>query len=168
VVIARITAVMGPGGKTWLPIFRSIAAHKLRLVGAGTNHHHPADVSDVVNGLILCGATPRAAGRVYNLAGPEPITIRDLMAMIGVELRANVDLPRSVPAAPTEVYLWMSRIADRVVGLELPRVDSVRFLTSDRILDLTRATADLGFKPRIAVREMVARTAQWGRNEGLV
>jgi len=96
------------------------------------------------------------------------MAIRDMMRVIASELHMGADLPRSVPAAPIEVYLWASRLADRAAGLKLPRVDSILFLTSDRILDLRRANADLGYRPSVSVREMVARTAQWGRNEGLL
>jgi len=168
VVIARITAVMGPRGKSWLPIFRSISACRLRLIGSGTGHHHPADVSDIVDGLVLCGKVPHAADGVYNLAGPQPVAIGNMMKIIASELNGEAELPRSVPAAPIEVYLWVSRLADRAAGLKLPRVDGVLFLTSDRVLDLARATAELGYSPSINVREMVARTAQWGRSEGLL
>lgn len=168
VVIARITAVMGRGARSWLSMFRSIGAHKLRLVGAGVNRHHPADVSDIVDGLVLCGTTPDAASRVYNLAGPESVRIGDIVKTIAAELHANGEVPSPVPAAPIEVYLWVNRLADRIAGLRLPRVDSVLFLTSDRVLDLTRAADDLGYKPKVAVREMVARTAEWGRSEGLI
>jgi nucleoside-diphosphate-sugar epimerase len=167
VVIARITSVLGPGGKSWLQVFRSVAHHRLRLVGSGKNRHHPADVSEIVDGLVLCGTMPHASG-VYNLAGPEHVAIRDMVTMIASELEVDADIPRPVPAGPVEVYLWASRIVDRIAGLRLPRVDSVRFLTSDRTLDLARATTELGYNPRIGVRGMIARTAQWGRKERLL
>lgn len=100
-VIARITSVLGPHCRSWLPIFRSVAAGQLRLVGSGTNQHHPADVSDIVDGLILCG-TVGASGKTYNLAGPEPITIAELRRAIASEVHSGVTSPRSVPAAPIE------------------------------------------------------------------
>lgn len=166
-VIARITSVLGPRCRSWLPIFKSVAAGRLRLVGGGTNRQHPADVSDIVDGLILCG-TVGASGKAYNLAGPEAITIAELRQAIASELHSGVASPRSVPAVPIEMYLWISRAADRLVGVKLPRVDSIVFLTSDRVLDLSRAGKDLGYNPRIGVTDAITRTAEWGRSKGLL
>ena len=166
-VIARITSVLGPGCRSWLPIFKSIAAGKLRLVGGGTCRQHPADVSDIVDGLILC-ATVGVSGKAYNLAGPEVVTVAELRQAIASELHSGVASPRSVPAAPIELYLWMSRAADRLVGVKLPRVESIVFLTSNRVLDLSRAGKELGYNPRIGVRAAISRTAEWGRSNGLL
>jgi nucleoside-diphosphate-sugar epimerase len=38
VVVARITSVFGPGSKSWLGLFQSIAAGRFRLLGAGDNY----------------------------------------------------------------------------------------------------------------------------------
>ena len=40
--------------------------------------------------------------------------------------------------------------------------------TSDRRLDLTRASRELGYQPQIGVREAVRRTADWYRQQGLL
>jgi nucleoside-diphosphate-sugar epimerase len=166
-VIARITAVLGPNCRSWLPIFKSVAAGRLRLVGNGANQHHPADVSDIVDGLILCGTTG-GSGKAYNLAGPESVTVAELRQAIASELHSGVTSPRSVPAAPIALYLWMDRITERLAGVKLPRVESIVFLTSDRVLDLSRATAELGYKPRIGVSKAITRTAEWGKSKGLL
>jgi nucleoside-diphosphate-sugar epimerase len=63
---------------------------------------------------------------------------------------------------------WLNRITNRVAGVRLPRVDSIAFLTSDRTLDLSLATKELGYAPRIGVHETVAWTADWGRSEELL
>lgn len=166
-VIARITSVLGPRCLSWLPIFRSVAAGQLRLVGKGTNRNHPADVSDIVDGLILCGTTG-ASGKAYNLAGPAAITVADLREAIASELHSGVKSPRSVPAPAIEVYLLVNRAAERLTGLKLPRVDSIAFLTGNRVLDLSRSRIELGYNPRIGVRTSITRTAEWGRSKGLL
>ncbi|MEO7503302.1 MAG: hypothetical protein ABIW94_11745 [Gemmatimonadaceae bacterium] len=62
----------------------------------------------------------------------------------------------------------MNRIAERLAGVKLPRVESIVFLTGDRVLDLSRARTELGSTPRIGVREAITRTAEWGRSKGLL
>jgi len=54
-------------------------------------------------------------------------------------------------------------------GIEPPlyrrRVD---FYTKSRAFDITRARQELGFAPRVGLREGIARTLAWGREHGLV
>jgi len=165
IVIARITAVLGPGCRSWLPLTRSIARGRLPVIGAGANWHHPADVADIVDGLVLCGAPGTRSG-TYNLAGPEPVRLRDLMWHIAEEL--GVRRPATIPAAPIEWYLRLNAAIERYIGRDLPRVAGARFLTSDRRFDLTRATRELGFQPKIGVRDAVRRTIDWYRSQGLL
>lgn len=168
VVIARITAVFGPRCTSWIRLFRSIGAGQLRLIGRGDNWHHPADVADIVDGLVRCATVGGLQGGFYNLAGPEPVRVRDLVRQIAEELNGVTDLPRALPRIPFEVYLGMSRLADRVLGVRLPRVDGVAFLTSDRILDISRATRDLGYAPTVNVADGITRTADWYRQKAML
>ena len=54
-------------------------------------------------------------------------------------------------------------------GIEPPlyrrRVD---FYTKSRAFDITRARRELGYAPRVGLREGIARTLAWGREHGLV
>ncbi len=61
-VIARLPGLMGPGSMNWLGLARAIATDRFRIIGKGENHDHVANVSDVVDGLRLCGETPGIDG----------------------------------------------------------------------------------------------------------
>lgn len=165
IVIARITSVLGPGCRSWLSLVRSVGRRRLPVIGAGANWHHPADVADVVEGLVLC-AGPGTRSATYNLAGPESVQLRDLLGYIAEETGSS--RPRSIPAAPIHWYLHLNNAIERHIGRDLPRVAGARFLTSDRRLDLTRAKRELGFEPKIGVREAVRRTVAWYREQGLL
>ena len=165
VVIARITAVLGPGCRSWLPLTRSIGRRRLPVIGAGTNWHHPADIAYIVEGLVLCGGTGSRSA-VYNLAGPDLVSAHDLMGHIADEL--GVARPWSIPAAPIHWYLRLNEPLQRLVGIELPSAAGARFLTGDRRLDLTRARTELGFRPKIGVRDAIRRTVDWYRSQGLL
>lgn len=174
-VIARITAVLGPRGKTWLSLFRSAAAGTLRLSGDGSNMHHPADVSDIVDGLMRCAFTPAAAGRTYNLAGPEPLSIAELRGIMADTVRKTLNRsdspavhPRPYSKAILDLYFHGGRIIDSVSGLRLPYFENVSFITADRVLDLGQARDELGFVPRVSVRDAVQRTVDWYAREGML
>ena len=169
-VIARITAVMGPGCRSWIPLFKSAAGGTLRLVGDGSNMHHPADVSDIVDGLMRCGFTAGASGRTYNLAGPEPLTILELRRIM-TEAAAEGQVkqqPRSYSAPLLSFYYHAGRFLDSTLGIRVPLIESVSFLTANRVLDLTRAGAELGYFPKVGVASSVKRTTEWLRGQGLL
>jgi nucleoside-diphosphate-sugar epimerase len=168
-VIARITAVMGPGCRSWIPLFKSAAGGTLRLAGDGSNKHHPADVSDIVDGLMRCGFTAGAAGRTYNLAGPEPLPISELRRIM-TEAAADgpVEQPRPYSPRLLSLYYHTGRILDSTFGLRVPLIESVAFLTANRVLDLTRAGAELGYYPKTGVSSAVRRTTDWLRSQELL
>jgi nucleoside-diphosphate-sugar epimerase len=155
-VIARITAVMGPEAAGWRGMFRSIAARRLRLVGGGLNWIHPADALDIVDGLIRCATVPVASG-VYNLAGPDPVRLCDLVAIAAGLQGVTGAQPAHLPDFAASLYLAANRLSERVAGVRLPKADAVAFLSGDRRLDLARARRDLGYAPGVTVEAAVRR-----------
>jgi nucleoside-diphosphate-sugar epimerase len=170
-VIARISSVMGARGRSWLPLFRAAGAGKLRLVGDGSNMHHPVDVSDVVEALMKCAFSAPAAGGTYNVAGPEPLTIsglRSAMAEAAMPGGARKKFPRSYPRLPLDLYYRAGSLADRMVGLRPPLFESVSFITANRVLDISHSRDELGFVPLVSVETAARHTADWFRAEGLL
>jgi nucleoside-diphosphate-sugar epimerase len=168
VAIARITTVVGPRCTSWLPLIRSIRNRQLRLVGRGDNWHHPADVADIVDGLVRCAIAPRLAHSVYNLAGPEPVRAIELVRIIAGELGVRGSQPRPAPALPVRLYVRLNAFTDATWGLALPRAASAMFLGSDRVLDMSRAREDLSYAPEVGVRDGIRRMIAWHREHGLI
>jgi nucleoside-diphosphate-sugar epimerase len=168
VVTARITSVLGPRARGWLPFYEAVRTGRLRLIGSGNGRHQPAEVSDVVDGLLLCAGADAAKGRTYILAGPEATPLRILVQLIRDELELGDLSPRALPVFPFRLYMRLNKLAARLTGAGLPRADSVGFLLSDRTLDTSRAQRELGYTPRVGVRDAIYRTAQWYRTEGLL
>jgi nucleoside-diphosphate-sugar epimerase len=165
VVVARISTVWGPGTISWLGLFQSIAAEHFRLIGKGTNYHHIADVSDVVEGLLLCGAVKGVEGRTYNLAGSESVQLKRLVEMIGEEV-GTTRFPAYLPAAPLHVYRVLDRMAVSLIGRKLPRADRLALFLGDRTFDISRARQELGYAPRIGTKDTIHRMAEWFRAHG--
>ncbi len=165
VVIARITSVFGPGYKSWLGLFQAIAAGRFRLFGSGNNYRHPGEVSDIVEGLFLCGTVKGVEGRTYILAGNEPLLLRDMIQLIQNELRAPT-LRRAFPETPLRLYELFNKAFLACGGGQLPRFDRVRFFLTDEIFDQSRARAELGHTPKVSTKEAIHRTAEWYREHG--
>ena len=168
VVIARPTGIYGPGDRRLLKLFRGIARRRFVILGSGRIFYHLTHVSDLVEGFRLCGEVRQAAGRTYILAGPEVTTLNELAHVIAEE--AHVSPPRlHLPVWP----FWIAGAACEAIcaplGIEPPiyrrRVD---FFTKSRAFDIARARTELGYAPRVALREGVRETLAWYRQNGWI
>jgi nucleoside-diphosphate-sugar epimerase len=166
VVIARPTGIYGPGDRRLLKLFRGVARRRFVILGDGRIFYHLTYIDDLVEGFRLCGEVAAAAGRTYILAGAEVTTLIELIALIAAE--AGVPPPRlRLPVWP----FWLAGAACEAVcapfGIEPPlyrrRVD---FFTKSRAFDISRARAELGYAPRVGLREGIRRTLEWYRREG--
>lgn len=168
VVIARPSGIYGPGDRRLLKLFRGVARRKFVILGDGEIFYHLTYIDDLVEGLRLCGEIPQAAGQTYILAGAEVPTLNELVKLIAAD--ANVAPPSlHLPVWP----FWLAGAACEAVcapfGIEPPlyrrRVD---FFTKSRAFDISRARAELGYRPSVDLREGIRRTLAWYRNAGWV
>jgi nucleoside-diphosphate-sugar epimerase len=167
VVLARTSAVLGPGAMRWLKLFKTIAAGRFRLIGDGCNHHHVADISDIVEGLALCGSVAGIEGRTYILAGRESVRLRDFVQAI-VEAVGAPGLPANLPAGPLRMYEAASRHFFSWTGYRLPRADRIDLYLGDRVFDLSLSGRVLGYIPKVSTTEAVYRTVAWFREHGYI
>jgi dihydroflavonol-4-reductase len=166
VTIARPTGIYGPGDRRLLKLFRGVARRRWITLGAGEIYYHLTFIDDLVEGFRLCGTHPAAANRTYILAGGEVTTLNALVALVAEG--AGVPVPmRHLPVWP----IWMAGAACEAIcgplGIEPPlyrrRVD---FFTKSRAFDITRAKTEIGFAPRVGLREGIRRSLDWYRTEG--
>jgi nucleoside-diphosphate-sugar epimerase len=166
VTIARPSGIYGPGDRRLLKVFRGVARGRFPMLGSGEIYYHLTHIDDLVEGFRLCGEHPAAANRTYILAGAEFTTLNQLVALIAAVARTTP--PRiHLPVWP----FWAAGLACELVcaplGLEPPifrrRVD---FYTKSRAFDITRARQEMGYAPRMDLREGIARTLQWYRANG--
>ena len=164
--IARPTGIYGPGDRRLLKLFRGVAKRRFVMLGSGRIFYHLTYVTDVADGLRLCGEVPAAAGRTYLIAGPEVTTLEELIVRIARV--AGVPPPRwRLPVWPVWLAGALCEALCRPVGIEPPlyrrRVD---FFTKSRSFRIDRARAELGYHPRVALDEGIARTLRWYREQG--
>ena len=165
-VIVRPTGIYGPGDRRLLKLFRGVARRRFVVLGRGDIWYHLTYIDDLVDGFRLCGTHPAAAGHTYILSGPEVTTLNELVA-ITAEVAGVKPLPLRLPVWP----FWMAGAACEVLcrpfGIEPPiyrrRVD---FFTKSRAFDSSRATTEIGYAPRVGLRDGIGRTLAWYREAG--
>jgi dihydroflavonol-4-reductase len=165
-VIARPSGIYGPGDRRLLKLFRGVARRRFVTLGAGEIFYHVTYIDDLVEGFRLCGEVPAAAGRTYILAGGEVTRLNELVALVAAE--AGVRPPRMhLPAWP----FWLAGALCEAVCVPL-RIEPplyrrrVDFFTKSRAFDISRARAELGYAPRVGLRDGIRRTLAWYRAEG--
>jgi dihydroflavonol-4-reductase len=164
VTIVRPTGIYGPGDRRLLKLFRNTVRRYPNL-GSGEIYYHLTYIDDLVDGFRLCGEHPAAANRTYILAGGEVTTLNELMRLIA----------ETAGVQPPSVHLpvWPFRMAGAVceaicvpLGINPPiyrrRVD---FFTKSRAFDIGRARHEIGYAPKVTLRDGIARTLAWYRQE---
>ena len=167
-VIARPTGIYGPGDRRLFKVFGHIAKRRFVMLGRGRNYYHITYIDDLCEGFRLCGTVPRAAGRTYILGGGEVTTLAELVR-ITAEV-ARVPPPRlRLPVAPIWAAGALCEYIFTPLGIEPPiyrrRVD---FFRKSRAFDISRATRELGYAPRVGIREGIGRTLDWYREQGWI
>jgi nucleoside-diphosphate-sugar epimerase len=161
VTVVRPGLVYGSGDLHLLGFIGSIDKRIFRVIDGGKALLHPVYIDDLVAALLLCAERPEALGRTYNIAGAQPVTVRELASAIARALDKEL--------AAGSIPLWLANLAADVFtvtpglnGERAPLTRSrVEFLTRSRIYDIRRARAELGYSPRIELEEGMKLTAAW-------
>lgn len=165
-VVVRIPETYGPGDRRLLKLYRSIDRGIFLLVGSGENWHHPIYVEDLVEGLVNAAREPRAVGEILLLAGPAPLTTREMVGAIAGALGRPAPRLR-VPLAPFAALATLFEATLRPLGIQPPvhhrRLD---FFRKSFRLDASKARERIAFSPRVDFREGARHTAAWYRDRG--
>lgn len=167
-VVVRPVGIYGPGDTRFLKLFKFIYNEKFRMIGKGEVLYHLTFVEDLVRGIILAAEIPGAAGKVFTIGGSGYVELRRLVEIIASILDKPV--PRKhLPLWPVKVAAVCCEKICRPLGIEPPiyprRLD---FFTKDRAFDISRAKEELGYAPRVTLKEGLTRTARWYLEKGLL
>ena len=168
IVIVRPTSVYGPGDtRGWLKLYRMVAKGWFLMIGNGRTMNHPVYVENLVDLFELCGTSPAAKGRIYLAGDEEPVTLNDLVNEVGAALGSNVRIIRF----PWYGLAWFAAMTVELVSKAFkirPPVFRRRlsWFRTNRAFQIDRAKAELGYAPRVRLRDGLSRTAYWYRQAG--
>lgn len=173
--VARPALVYGPGDLHLLALYKAIAGGYFRVVGDGSNLVHPIYIDDLIEGLMRClpgAAVAEPAGdkpRTFNLAGPGPVAFgafcETIAKAVGRKRLPSMRIPRGVASLAGGAF----ELLHAVTRIKPPLTrETVKFMTSDRSYDITRARIGLGWEPRIDIEEGTRRAVAWYRQQGLL
>lgn len=90
--IIRTPILIGPGSAGAQAIVRTAESGKARLLGGGRYVMRPLDLDDLSRAILVACQRQTPGVRVYELAGPEPVTYRDLILRTAALMGKDVAL----------------------------------------------------------------------------
>lgn len=144
--ILRPTMIYGDAGDRniarLLALMRRLPV--LPVPGGGARLQQPVHVEDLAAAIMEAVSAPVSVGRVYDVAGPEPLTFRNLLEESGSALGRRVRLV-PVPLRPAILAL---RAYERLSPRPRLKAEQLERLAEDKAFDISAASEDLGFRPR--------------------
>jgi nucleoside-diphosphate-sugar epimerase len=140
-----------------------VQAGKGVIVGRGDNALPFAYVTDIVQGIVLALGTKHAVGQAYNITNDEPMTQQQFLEAIAEELGVS----KPTLHVPYHGLYYAGDLAERVAYLtksqKQPFVTrlGVKLFGTDNRHSIEKARRELGYTPRVAIREGVRLAAQW-------
>ena len=114
------------------------------LPGGGRRLQQPVHVQDLAGALLASVGAAAASGRTYDVAGPEPLTFRDLVLTAA---RAVGRSPRLVPVPLRATRLALS-VYEQVSAHPRLKAEQLDRLAEDKAFSIEDARRDLGNDPR--------------------
>jgi UDP-glucuronate 4-epimerase len=137
-VILRYFTVYGPRQRPDMAFHRfclaALDGEPLTIYGDGRQTRDFTYVADIVAGTLAAGAADVAAGRTYNLGGGAQTSVRDVLNLLGA-------------------------VAER--SLNVVYQPSEHGDVRDTAADISRARAELGFRPHTPIEEGLRAEFEW-------
>lgn len=114
----------------------------------------PVHVDDLARGFCAALETDKAGGQIYNLSSERAVTLSHY-AELGRELLGSQSPIRCVPM-------------DQILATGKANEAGLRFVCEHMSIDCAKARRDLGYEPRIGVREGLRDSLHWMVRQGLL
>jgi nucleoside-diphosphate-sugar epimerase len=167
ITITRPPAVYGPREKDIFAFFKAMNNRFQLMIGFNEKHVSLIHVNDLVDGILLAGEHPAAAGQTYFISSERFYSWKDVgettsraMGKKALRLRIPETLVYTV-AAFAELF---SSITHKAVLLNF---EKARDIVQDAwTCSIAKAKNELGFKEQISLEDGIHSTVQWYRERG--
>jgi NADH dehydrogenase len=145
VTVLRPTMVVGPGSAEW-ELFCAVVRRLpwVPIPGSGRTLLQPVMLPDLLDLIVRIGRDPGAPWGPFDVAGPEPIPVNDLVALVARHQGRRVRVLPIPPAVP----ILAARVLARVLAMPPWNVDQVLAFAQDTVVDIAPTRRTFGFDPR--------------------
>jgi nucleoside-diphosphate-sugar epimerase len=166
--IVRPGDVYGPRSWPWaISIVEAVKAGPLALPEGGRGILSPVYVDNLVDGIVLAGASPAADGQVFTLTDGTGIENREYFGRFCEWL--GKPPPRSLPASVLKAATWpIAKAAELRGGESNLNPATIEYMRRHGTYSITKARELLGYEPRVGLDEGMERTRRWLADEGML
>lgn len=159
--ILRPTMIYGAAGDRNLSRLLALLHRTpvLALPGGGLRLQQPVHVEDLAGAILSAALSGAAVGQVYDVAGPDPLSFRDLVLQAGQAVGRR-PLLLGVPMRPSIAAV---RAYERVAPRPRLKAEQLERLAEDKAFDIGPARHDLGYAPRSFADGIAAEAAALAR-----
>jgi nucleoside-diphosphate-sugar epimerase len=162
VVIARAPWFYGPGGPERQTRFlQMVKRGRVPLVGGGRNVRSMSYVDNLCQGLLLCARVDAASGRSYWIADRRAYAMREIVDTVAGVLEQDFGMTTRRQRALPAVVGRCAALADGAIqslGLYQQEIHVLSEMNQNIACSIARAERELGYDPRIELREGMRRT----------
>lgn len=165
--IIRPDFVYGPGDYRRLSLYRAILHKRFFIIGTGKTILHPTYVDDVIQGILCIGDHQTGANDIFNLAGPEQLTVEsyvEIMARVMGVSPPGIRIPLPIGKLAATISEKMAVFTGKAPFISHSKIE---FLTHDHGSDISHAK-DAGFSPRYGFEDGFKKTIRWAKKNNLL
>lgn len=171
-IILRPHLIWGPRDKHFVPRIISRAKHLIR-VGNGKNLVDTVYIDNAADAHILAAdgleKNPKLSGNMYFISQGDPVPLWDMINHI-LKAAGLAPVKRCMPRRMAWLFGFILEFAYRTFNISgEPRM--TRFLADELAkahwFDISAAGKDLGYTPRISIKEGLRRLESWLQNKPL-
>jgi nucleoside-diphosphate-sugar epimerase len=153
VVVLRPTWVYGPGCPRTEKLFRTIKKGRFFFVGNGNALRHCVYITDMIEAFNLCVQNENALGKIFIIGDNKAVTVNELIHQMADVIGASA--PRvSLPLWFVGSAFSLVEHTFTLLGKEPPLSGrSLKFFTNNTSFDISRARKEIGFDPKVSLRE---------------
>jgi nucleoside-diphosphate-sugar epimerase len=160
----RPTAIYGPGDPArFFMLFKRVNTGSFPMFGDGRAHYHPLYIDNLVDAFELAAASGKGEGEAYLIGDKHYYTLNELVSAIAETLEVDLKV-RHLPFWPLWTASFACELAYKPFPVDPPlfrrRVDWFR---QNRAFSIQKAQRELGYEPKVSLKEGLNRTAKWYR-----
>ncbi|MCQ9207565.1 MAG: NAD(P)-dependent oxidoreductase [Omnitrophica bacterium] len=168
--ILRPSQLYGPGMYYgWPDTIRAINSGRMFVLGNGKAKIHLLNIKDLVKAVGQLLLNKSAINQIYNIAGPEIVSISKVFNLISGILRKKE--PGRMPYSPMYLMslflkLIPHKFKNRHLALLTPH--RIRFFSENHTYSTSKAARDLNYAPGVRMHDGFCEMINWCKEERLI